>query len=418
MSGKVFSPVQFYASSVLIIIYGASVFYLNILNNISYAYTSFFLIISLLLLIILISVFKKSSKAFSNQKDILSLCRIESVSIGNEDDPVDLIKDKISFFIKSYSESCDQKKNYDLLSSKLKNDLEEVIYLYNSKRQSLEDIALIRNQISDLQNSIKDLEMHYSEFNSSINNIADEQKDSAGNLKVIIESLIKSINKEAVIASRAEEISSTMTDTVKSGGDDITKTISLIAAVEQLSGKISDIVVVIDNISDQTNLLAMNAAIEAAHAGDAGKGFAVVAGEIQKLSKETSKSSGKISELVRHVSSTIKDMTSNAQNASEGLKAIMDSVNRTEDIVKDITGAINEQSEEGSRVLNASNSIINSAGKISAENVVLDDMLHTFPEILEKIESYSEMLDKGIDKISSDLSISEGRIKEIISSIA
>ncbi len=208
-----------------------------------------------------------------------------------------------------------------------------------------------------------------------------------------------------------------MTETVKSGGDDISKTIALISAVEQLSGQISEIIAVIDNITELTNLLAMNAAIEAAHAGDAGKGFAVVAGEIQKLSRETSKSSGKISDLVRNVSDTIKDMTSNAENASDGLKAIMDSVNRTGDIVKDITGAIMQQSEESNKVLTASNSIIKTADQIRHGMDRTKEVNDIFPAIIKKIEDCTGSIEQETELIITNLEDSENRIKSLISSL-
>ena len=417
MSGKFVSPALFSASFLLIIINGAGIIFFKSIYNINILHTAIMFIISAMLFIIITFIFRRYRRSEDKDREILKLCGIE-LSSGDYKNGADvLIKNRINFLQNTDTEARKQKKYYDSFSWKLKVELEEIACLLDSKKKTAEELMMFRNEVAELVSSVKQLEKRYADYDSTIKNISKEQSGSAENMNEIVGSLLKSIEKEAVIAARAEEISSKMIHTVKSGGDDITKTISLIAAVEQFSGKISEIIAVIDNITDQTNLLAMNAAIEAAHAGDSGKGFAVVAGEIQKLSKETSKSSGKISDLVKNVSATIKDMTSNAENASGGLKAIMDSVTRTEDIVKDITGAIKEQSEGGSMVLNASESIIKTSVKIDSENSAQKDLLGCFPEVLAKIESCSNIIDAGVDNILSDLVLSEERLQNLISSI-
>jgi len=245
---------------------------------------------------------------------------------------------------------------------------------------------------------------------------AGNQIDSITGLSDVIKNLIESISKESQIAHRAELISREMSETVKSGGEDITKTISLITEIENISHKIKEIIIVIDNISEQTNLLAMNAAIEAAHAGDAGKGFSVVAGEIQKLSKETNQSSRKISELVKNVSETIKVMISNAQNASGGLKAIMDSVTRTESIVADITGAINEQSEGSNKIMNAAGGLYKSAESMKNNAAMNADNKMNFSQALETLDSSGRNLEADINGFLENFDNAEKLLRNILSS--
>lgn len=286
----------------------------------------------------------------------------------------------------------------------------------NNKKNILENIKKYHAEIINAAGIFKNFKKNHQDFESYMSSAAGNQIDSITGLSDVIKNLIESISKESQIAHRAELISREMSETVKSGGEDITKTISLITEIENISHKIKEIIIVIDNISEQTNLLAMNAAIEAAHAGDAGKGFSVVAGEIQKLSKETNQSSRKISELVKNVSETIKVMISNAQNASGGLKAIMDSVTRTESIVADITGAINEQSEESNKIMNAAGGLYKSAESMKNNAAMNADNKTNFSQALETLDSSGRNLEADINGFLENFDNAEKLLRNILSS--
>jgi len=294
-------------------------------------------------------------------------------------------------------------KEFNLLLENLK----EKKTLFTSVKKQGAEIAVIAQLLQNVKNTLSDFDRNMSTSSGS-------QIDSITNLSIVIKSLVESIDKESRIASRAEMVSKEMSNTVKTGGDEITKTIALISEIEKLSLKINEIIAVIDNISEKTNLLAMNAAIEAAHAGDAGKGFSVVAGEIQKLSKETTSSSKRISDLVKSVTDTIKVMTSNAQNASGGLKAIMDAVNRTGSIIADITGAINEQSEGGNIIMNASGNLYKAAEKIRQSSEMNAGNIDSFSKTLEAIKSISMSLDSSMESLSGRIEKSEKSILTLI----
>ena len=417
MSGKKICRIMYYPALLFLLLNITGMIYLNKVYNISLIHTIIFITVQIILIGIVSAVSSRNIRSATGIGEMLELSGFDIENEYSEAEKFEYLKNTISDLTKKISVSENSSESYRAANLKMQAELEKVKKEIALQKQSAEELLCLKGKIKDLLISIKDIENNYLSYDSSVQEIAGNQTESAENLNRIIGNLIDSIEREALIASKAEEISTTMTHTVRSGGDDISKTIALISAVEQLSGQISEIIAVIDNITELTNLLAMNAAIEAAHAGDAGKGFAVVAGEIQKLSKETSKSSGKISDLVKNVSSAIIDMTSNAENASEGLKAIMDSVHRTEDIVKDITGAIKQQSEEGNRVLTASNKIIESADRINAGKNKYSQVVDMFPAIIGKIEDCSSEIGTGVENIISDLDESEGRIREIISSI-
>lgn len=396
--------IRFKLFFVLTAIAGCAVIYLvgkkGITTVPSYAYFAGFA--AVLFIIHYLSVSKALSDC-RNCSDKLNLELEEDDIVHDPDEPVYSLIRKIQdlkgrekSLAGKYDEYRLKKDLYSRELDQLREKLESASLVSGALRNSRNDIDTIARSLAGFRDS-------YSEHEKGINSVAVKQVGSIEDLSEVIRALVDSIDKESEIASRAEKMSKEMSNTVRSGGEDITKTITLISEVEKLSLKINEIIAVIDNISEQTNLLAMNAAIEAAHAGDAGKGFSVVAGEIQKLSRETNQSSRKISELVKSVSQTVKIMTENAQNASTGLKAIMESVKRTESIVADITGAINEQSEGGNKIMSAAGSLYKSAAQMKETTDRNVNTINRFSEMLEKIMTVNTLLENDIEKLTSSI---------------
>ena len=131
-----------------------------------------------------------------------------------------------------------------------------------------------------------------------------------------------------------------------------------VSGVVTFSQQIEMVVDVIDDISAQTNLLAINAAIEAAHAGDVGRGFSVVADEVKKLADSTRKSTKEIAALIKNVRTSVEsarkathvssqraaEVGVESKRVSEDLKRMTDIINKSTAQVASIAGTVEQQS--------------------------------------------------------------------------
>lgn len=233
----------------------------------------------------------------------------------------------------------------------LDNQLSEALGKLNGM---LETINKIDTYLNVQNGQVKETVTTISEMLSDFDKVAGEienQSSAVEESSSAIQEMSANINNVTDIAKRATTISGTLTDAAKKGGDIINQAISGIHEMEESGMKIREIMDIISGIAEQTNLLAMNAAIEAAHAGEYGKGFAVVADEIRKLAESSAASSREISQLIRSNSEKIKNTVALAQEANTGLEQILKDVEETDRINTEISSAMIEQSAGAKEIL-------------------------------------------------------------------
>ncbi|WP_455208345.1 HAMP domain-containing methyl-accepting chemotaxis protein [Kaarinaea lacus] len=205
---------------------------------------------------------------------------------------------------------------------------------------------------------------------------------------------------------RGNDIISTTVDSIAILENEIKKVTEVISSVEEESRQIGSVLDVINGISEQTNLLALNAAIEAARAGEQGRGFAVVADEVRTLSKGTSESTQKIQKIIERLQRGTKDAVSasgevsrqsidtvnHVQNAATALKSIADAVNTINNMALLIAAATHQQAatadEVNEKIVNTNHTAEESAVAAKQTAVASTDLAKLAADLQQTVSQF------------------------------
>jgi methyl-accepting chemotaxis protein len=178
-------------------------------------------------------------------------------------------------------------------------------------------------------------------FISGTNALAKDQVGTVSEASSAIADMGSSIGNIAKEAERHEGTARSLDEAAKTGAANMEEMARLLSATNENAASIGDVIALIDQIADRTNLLAMNAAIEAAHAGDSGKGFAVVADEIRQLAENSSANAKEISARLKEMADSLELSRGSAERAKVSFELI---VGNTDAVTKAI-GHMRESAE-------------------------------------------------------------------------
>ena len=205
--------------------------------------------------------------------------------------------------------------------------------------------ALSKNAKTNFSNG-ETLEKNANIMTSSMNSLSSKANNQAASLEetaAALEEITSITRNNAQNAAKMAELGQTVKKSVFTGEELASRTASSMDEINQKVNSINEAITVIDQIAFQTNILSLNAAVEAATAGEAGKGFAVVAAEVRNLASRSAEAAREIKHLVQEATVKANDGKTVSSDMIDGYKELNKNISETIHIIEDVSKASKEQ---------------------------------------------------------------------------
>jgi len=277
---------------------------------------------------------------------------------------------------------------------------DSINYAIDALRSLVTTINETSEKVSSSAQETRATAMHLAEASEHQAEQITSATEAIAEMSRAIDQMSKDATESAEVAQRSVEIASKGADTVRKGiqgmdtiREQIQETAKRIKRLGESSQEIGEIVELIDDIADQTNILALNAAMQAAMAGEAGRGFAVVADEVQRLAERSSNATKQIEALVKTIQADTNEAVNSMETSTSGVVA-------GAKLAEDAGDALMEIENVSGHIADVTRKIADSAQSQSAEAARIDDTMGVIQEITKQTTEGTNQTAISIGKLA------------------
>lgn len=296
--------------------------------------------------------------------------------------------------------------DFETLNKEFKEELINSNKIAESSASASRVSFMQRTRINAVNETIRQLLDNINEISEKMKS----QSDAVNRTSVSVQQMMANIVTVNQGSTRANTYSKILDAEARDGGNISESVADSIQGIKDYSKQITNITQVIHNISEQTNLLAMNAAIEAAHAGDYGRGFTVVAEKIRKLAEDTANNSTVINDLIEETIQAIEQTVALVSKSAASSDKILESSVMLSDVISSISMA-NEELDVGRK------DILNNVSNL---NIITEAVQELSVRQMQMSSMVSQNI-AGVDKLAEDVvnvvNNTENDVKVLLGSI-
>ncbi len=292
----------------------------------------------------------------------------------------------------------------------------------------MEGINTVKDHVVNLSAGVEESQSTVESMITRVKNLTDtitNQAKSVADSSAAVEEMVSNIRSVTDILEKNSNSVKELGSESELGRGKINESVELSDIIMEQSTGLFEASSIIQNIASQTNLLAMNAAIEAAHAGEAGKGFAVVADEIRKLAEQSNTQGKSITGQLKQLQTDIEKVSKNSRDVQKQFEVIFELTNtvKNQDIV--IKNSMEEQSAGSTQVLQAiseiqentrsvrdgSMEILEGSNQIGKEMTVLSGVTTDINNAMFEMAASTDLISKAVSTVTDDSTATKDNIE-------